>query len=56
MEIVVVTQPVVESRLQGPALRATQYSIDKLPVRRMANKLRKKRAHKRTLRRSNTNG
>jgi len=45
MEIVVVAQPVVKSRLQGPALWAVRFSTDKLPVKRMANKLKKKRAH-----------
>jgi hypothetical protein len=45
----------VETPTKGPASRMSQ-SGDKHSTSRMANKLRKKRAHKRNLRRSHANG
>jgi hypothetical protein len=45
----------IETPTKGPAARFSQ-SSDKHSVSRMANKLRKKRAHKRNLRRSHANG
>jgi hypothetical protein len=44
-----------ETRIKGPASRYSQ-SGNKQSENRMANKQRKKRAHKRNLRRSNANG
>ena len=43
-------------KAKGPAVRNSHSSTDKRSENRMANKQRKKRAHKRNLRRSNTNG
>ena len=45
----------IETPIKGSAARFSQ-SGNKQSVNRMANKLRKKRAHKRNLRRSHTNG
>jgi len=46
----------IETKPRGRALGNAASSGNKLAEARMASKLRKKRAHKRTLRRSNTNG
>ena len=40
----------------GPALGYSKSSSNKLSEKRIANKQRKKRAHKRQIARSNTNG
>jgi hypothetical protein len=45
----------IETQTKGPAARFSQ-SSDKHSASRAANKLRKKRAHKRNLRRSHANG
>jgi hypothetical protein len=45
----------IETPMKGPASRLSQAG-DKHSANRMANKLRKKRAHKRNLRRSHANG
>lgn len=45
-----------EIKPKGPALGASQSSGNKQSANRMANKQKKKIAHKRNLRRSNTNG
>ncbi|MGC2196494.1 MAG: hypothetical protein WA628_17605 [Terriglobales bacterium] len=45
----------IETPIKGPAPRFSQ-SGNKQSANRMANKLRKKKAHKRNLRRSNANG
>jgi len=45
----------VETPIKGPASRVSP-SGSKQSANRMANKLRKKRAHKRNLRRSHANG
>lgn len=45
----------IDTPMKGPASRLA-HSGNKLSTSRMANKLRKKRAHKRNLRRSHANG
>lgn len=45
----------IETPTKGPAARLSQAG-DKHSANRMANKLRKKRAHKRNIRRSHANG
>jgi hypothetical protein len=45
----------IATKTKGPAI-ASPSSGSKLANNRIASKQRKKRAHKRTLRRSNTNG
>jgi hypothetical protein len=45
-----------ETHSGGPALGYSKSSPDKFSEKRMANKQRKKRAHKRKIARSNTNG
>ena len=49
------TQTPIEALMRGPASRFSQ-SGNTQAANRMANKLRKKRAHKRNLRRSHANG
>ena len=49
------TQTPIEVLMRGPASRFSQ-SGNTQAANRMANKLRKKRAHKRNLRRSHANG
>jgi len=46
----------IETQLKGPALGHSKSANDKFSEKRIDNKQRKKRAHKRKLRRSNTNG
>ena len=46
----------IETKPRGRALGNAESSGNKHAEARMANKLKKKRAHKRTLRRSNTKG
>ena len=45
-----------ETQSRGPALGYSKSSPDKFSEKRMANKQRKKRAHKLKIARSNTNG
>ena len=45
-----------ETQPRGPALGYSKSSPDKFSEKRMANKQRKKRAHKLKIARSNTNG
>jgi hypothetical protein len=47
---------VIAANKKGPALAHAPSPGSKLAQHRMDNKQRKKRAHKRTLRRPNTNG
>lgn len=41
---------------KGPALTASKCAVNQFAEKRMDNKQRKKRAHRRNLRRSNTTG
>ena len=52
----VVSPEKTEISTKKPALGSSQSSGNKHAEHRRANKLRKKRAHRRTLRRSNANG
>jgi hypothetical protein len=55
MDTVAEEKIATETQPKGPALGYAK-SPDKFSKKRMANKQRKKRAHKRTIARSNTNG
>jgi hypothetical protein len=48
-------EKIEETKAKGPSSELSQ-SRNKHSVNRMANKQRKKRAHRRNLRKSNTNG
>jgi hypothetical protein len=56
METVAEETPAIQTTPKGPALEHSKSPPDKFSEKRMANKQRKKRAHKRKLKRSNTKG